>query len=112
MNANAGSLIDFVIDPGAANNDFCDSTTFTAIIRTAGDSAVVADSFADWSGSGAQGAGGWFYGYWTKTNTASTYSSAQFVPFPSGSGPQSAATPQIPGTSTMARVRRPSGKTR
>src|SRR5207249_2805623 len=44
VNVSVGSLVDFVIDAGAANNDFCDTTTFTAVIRTAADSAVVADS--------------------------------------------------------------------
>lgn len=90
VNANVGSLIDFVIDAGAANNDLCDSTTFTATIRTAGDSAIVADSFGDWSTSGSQGVGGWYYGYWIKTNASATYTSPQFVTFPSNPGPQSA----------------------
>ena len=90
VNVNLGSLVDFVIDAGAADNDSCDTTTFTAVIRTAADSAVVADSFSDWSANGLQGAGGWFYGFWVKTNSSATYSNAPFVPFPSGGGPQSA----------------------
>src|SRR5205085_1383144 len=91
VNASVGSLIDFVIDPGPANNDLCDSTTFTAVVRAAGESTIVADSFADWSVNGMQGAGGWFYGYWIKTNSSSIYSRTQFLPFPSSTGPQSAA---------------------
>jgi hypothetical protein len=90
VNVSVGSLVDFVIDAGSANNDSCDTTTFTAVIRTAGDSAVVADSYKDWSANGVQGAGGWSYGYWIKTNASATYSSGQFVAFPSGGGPQSA----------------------
>ena len=38
-----------------------------------------------------QGAGGWFYGYWIKPSAGAAYSSAQFVRFPSSTGPQSAA---------------------
>ena len=54
--AQTGSKIDFAIDPGAANNDLCDGTIFTAAVQTADPNlAVVADSAADWSVTGTQG---------------------------------------------------------
>ncbi len=87
---NLGSTVDFAIDPGAGNNDFCDATTFTAIIRTAAGNSIVADTVNDWSGTGAQGANGWSYGYFNGT-TGGTYSTTKFVAFPSGSGPHSTA---------------------
>lgn len=90
VNANLGSKIDFVIDAGAANNDFCDATVFTAVIRTSAGAAPVADTIADWSFSGQQGANGWSYGYFN-ASTGGTYSTTKFVSFPSGSGPHSAA---------------------
>lgn len=90
VNASVGSKIDFVIDPGAANNDFCDSTTFTAVIRSSGGASVVADTIADWSNTGAQGANGWTYGYFNAT-TGGTYTATKFVSYPSGSGPHSSA---------------------
>ena len=92
VNASLGSAIDFVIDPGAAANDACDATTFTAAIRTAGELGLVADSIEDWSFSGAQGGGGWFYGFYNKTTDAdATYQSSNFVAFPAGTGPHSTA---------------------
>ena len=89
VNANLGSLIDFIIDPGAANDDQCDTATFTAVILPAGDAAVVADSLADWSDTGVQGQNNWYYGFFIKTNTSVTYASNRFAPFPSGTGPYS-----------------------
>ena len=91
VSANVGSLIDFVIDAGPGNDGNCDGTTFTAVIRTAGESAVVADSYSDWSDSGVQGVGGWSYGFWVRTNTSTAYAASFFTPFPSGTGPQSSA---------------------
>jgi len=92
VSASVGSKIDFVIDSGAANSDFCDSTTFTATVRTAGDLAVVADSINDWSFSGAQGDKNWFYGLYDRTaDNNATYEPSNFVAFPSGSGPHSDA---------------------
>ncbi len=91
VNASLGSTIDFAIDPGAAANDFCDGTTFTATIRTAGDAAVVADTMSDWSDRGVQGQRGWTYGYFIKTNTSLAYATSRFAPFPSGTGPHSTA---------------------
>jgi hypothetical protein len=91
VDANLGSIIDFAIDPGDGNNDFCDSTTFTAVIRTAGDFVAVADTIADWSNTGEQGKGGWTYGFFIKTNAAVVYASNRFAAFPSGTGPHSSA---------------------
>src|SRR6185503_21213218 len=54
VSANVGSTIDFVIDAGNANNDFCDASTFTAKILTTGGATVVADTIADCSISGTQ----------------------------------------------------------
>lgn len=90
VNASLGSKIDFVIDPGAANNDFCDATVFTAVIRTSGGATPVADTIADWSDSGRQDANGWTYGYFNAT-TGGVYATTKFIPFPNGSGPHSAA---------------------
>jgi hypothetical protein len=51
----------------------------------------VAESVADWSVTGVQGAGGWTYGYWNRTTDPDhQYASTEFVPFPrdgSGFGP-------------------------
>jgi hypothetical protein len=88
VSANLGSTIDFAIDPGPGNNDFCDSTTFTAVIRTAAGAAVVADTVADWSVSGTQGEKNWSYGYFNAT-TGGAYATAKFTPFPSAAGPYS-----------------------
>ena len=90
VNASLGSKIDFAIDAGAANNDSCDATVFTAIIRTAAGATPVADTIADWSLTGQQGANGWTYGYFNAA-TGGTYSATKFLPYPGGSGPHSAA---------------------
>lgn len=86
----AGAYVDFVIDPGAADNDFCDTTTFTATIRTAQDTALVADSIADWSETGEQGYKGWTYGAFIKTNTSVVYATSRFGAFPTSTGPHGA----------------------
>ena len=87
---NMGSKVDFVIDPGTGNNDFCDATTFTAVVRTTAGATVVADTIGDWSNVGQQGAGGWTYGYFNGT-TGGTFATSKYVQYPSGTGPQSAA---------------------
>lgn len=85
-----GSKVDFVIDPGQASDSQCDGTTFTANIETSDPSlTVVADSVADWSFAGEQGAGNWFYGYFNAgTNIPpAAYTAGAFVPFPRDNGP-------------------------
>ncbi len=77
-----GSKVDFVIDPGPTGNDGADSTTFTARVV----SNVLAESVADWSPAGTQGARGWTYGYYNKTVDAGSYTAAKFVAFPRTSG--------------------------
>jgi hypothetical protein len=51
----------------------------------------IADSVADWSTTGIQGANGWTYGYYDRTNDPDhVYSADAFIPFPhdgSGFGP-------------------------
>jgi len=86
VSANVGSTIDLVIDPGNGNNDFCDSSTFTAKILTTGGASIVADTLADWSVSGTQGELNWTYGYFNAT-TGGVYATSKFIPFPSGTGP-------------------------
>ncbi len=90
VNVTQGAFVDFVIDPGAADNDFCDTTTFTAAVRTAQDTAVVADTIADWSETGEQGYKGWTYGAFIKTNTTVVYSTSRFGAFPTSTGPHGA----------------------
>jgi len=90
VSANLGSTIDFVIDAGNANNDFCDTTTFTARILTTGGATIVADTIADWSVSGTQGEKNWSYG-WFNVTTGGVYATSKFVPFPNGTGPHSSA---------------------
>jgi len=89
---NLGSHVDFVIEPGAADDDNCDLATFTATIRTADPLvAPVADSIADWSYSGTQGEKNWFYGYYNVTeDTFPGYQTTNFTAFPSDNGPPSA----------------------
>jgi len=90
VNVSAGSYIDFVIDSGTANNDFCDTTTFTALIRNASDMALVADTVEDWSDTGEQGYKAWTYGAFIRTNAAVVYATSRFGAFPSGRGPHGA----------------------
>lgn len=85
-----GSKVDFVIDPGQASDSQCDGTTFTANVETSDPSlTVVADSVADWSFSGEQGANNWFYGYFNAgTNIPpGSYLASEFVAFPRDNGP-------------------------
>jgi len=90
VNANLGSIIDFALDPGSANDDRCDTNAvFTANIRAVGDAGIVADTIADWSDSGVQGYRGWTYGYFLKTNSSVVYATSRFTPFPGGTGPHS-----------------------
>ncbi|HKQ36748.1 MAG TPA: lamin tail domain-containing protein [Verrucomicrobiae bacterium] len=89
VNASVGSVIDFAIDPGAADNDSCDTTTFTATVRNVTDMGLVADTIADWSDTGVQGKNGWTYGSFIRTNTGLAYSTSRFGAFPSGGGPHS-----------------------
>ena len=91
VNANVGSTIDFAVEAGPANNDACDATYFTALIRSAGANVVIADTIADWSTSGVQGENNWTYGYYNRTVSGAAYNMANFKPFPSGSGPHSTA---------------------
>ena len=52
---------------------------------------VLADSQADWSDSGQQGANSWIYGYYDKSNDPDgVYQATDFQPFPHGDGPWSA----------------------
>ena len=88
--AQAGSQVDFVIDPGPASNDSCDATLFTARVDTADPAiAVVADSVADWSVGGRQGEKNWFYGYFNAGSNVPprTYRATNFVAFPRADGP-------------------------
>src|SRR5213593_2910988 len=89
--AHSGSKIDFLLDPGVADNDLCDSAMFNATITTADPSlAIVASSTNDWSVTGTQGEKNWYYGYYNKTaDPDQTYQAANFTPFPRSSGPQS-----------------------
>jgi hypothetical protein len=88
---NAGSRIDFALDPGAADSDECDPATFTARVETANPATtIVADSAADWSTAGVQGEKNWFYGYYNRSADPNrTYQAADFTPFPRSSGPSS-----------------------
>ena len=88
--ANLDSQIDFVIESGSGNNDFCDTTTFTAKVYATGGANVVASSMNDWSFSGGHGNGNWFYGYFNR-GTGGVYTAQKFIPFPFGTGPHSAA---------------------
>lgn len=89
---STGSRIDLVIDAGAADNESCDGSTFTATIRTADAvTVVVADSVADWSVSGTQGEHNWFYGYYNRTlDLISGYQQGDFLAFPRDGGGHSA----------------------
>lgn len=83
----SGQFVDFLIDAGPASNDTGDETQFTAnIFSLSGppvEPAVFADSVADWSPSGLQGANGWFYGYYNRTADAdNTYQASNFTQFP------------------------------
>ena len=90
VNATVGSIIDFVIDAGSGDNDFCDTTTFTATIRSVNEQGLLADTIGDWSDTGAQGHKGWTYGAFIRTNAGLAYTASRFGAFPSGSGPHGA----------------------
>ena len=89
-----GATIDFTLDPGPANNDGSDGSTFTARIE-AGDfetpaQAVgepFADSVEDWSATGTQGEKGWSYGYYDRTTDPdATYAADDLTLFPRDGG--------------------------
>jgi hypothetical protein len=87
-----GAKVDFAIDPGPGNNDFCDTTVFTATIRTMNDLTLVADSLSDWSATGTQGEKNWSSGYHNvTTDTVAGYQTSNFIAFPSGGGPHGTA---------------------
>ncbi len=77
------SNVDFAIDPGPGRNDDCDSAAFTAVINsTAPSLQLLADSMADWSPSGEQGQGNWFYGFSDRGGDLTPgYQAADFTPF-------------------------------
>jgi hypothetical protein len=68
-----GDKIDFALDPKGTDGlfgDGSDSSSFTASIFTGPAPVVptaVADSVADWSATGVQGANGWTYGFYNET---------------------------------------------
>ena len=72
--AFVGDKIDFALDPKGVDGlfgDGSDTSTFTAAIFTGTPpQSTVADSVADWSAAGAQGANGWFYGFYNETADA------------------------------------------
>ncbi|MBI1841066.1 MAG: lamin tail domain-containing protein [Verrucomicrobia bacterium] len=78
------ALVDFVIDPGSSANDVCDSATFTASITvTIPAMQLVADSMADWSDSGEQGAKNWYYGLYDRAiDQVANYQTNDFSLFP------------------------------
>lgn len=85
--AHAGSVIDFALDPGSANNDQCDAAIFTARVQTDDPTvSLVADSVADWSLTGTQGENNWTYGYYNRTLSPG-YLASKFTPFPHLAGP-------------------------
>jgi hypothetical protein len=69
-----GDKIDFALDPKGIDGlfgDGSDSSTFNAAIFTGSPPrTTVADSVADWSATGVQGANGWSYGYYNETADA------------------------------------------
>ena len=84
----AGSRVDFILESGGVD-DNCETTSFTAVIRTADPAtSVIADTIADWSLSGTQGERNWFYGYYNKTaDLFSGYQTTNFTAFPRDDGP-------------------------
>ena len=74
-----GSVVDFAIGPGAAQNEWCDGHSFRVKILP----NAIADSVADWSTTGQQGFNGWSYGYYDRTADADgTYQTTDFTLFP------------------------------
>ncbi|NUN15287.1 MAG: CotH kinase family protein [Myxococcales bacterium] len=92
-----GDIIDFVIDPGPAKNDYNDGTSFSAKIHHPGSvpkvpptsvlGTPVADTIADWSVTGTQGEKNWWYGYYNRgQDSDATYQSTDFITFPHSGG--------------------------
>ena len=86
-NVDVGDTIDFVIDPGDADDETGDLATFTAAISgpvfNPISDVVVADSEVDWAGSDVQGENGWFYGFYDFTaDPDKTYQAENFNQFP------------------------------
>lgn len=77
----AGQRVDFVITPLA--NDSCDGHAFNVKVF----SGALADSVADWSGSGTQGSRRWNYGYYRRSADGDgIYQTANFTAFPRTAG--------------------------
>ena len=82
-----GDLVDFVIDPGAADDETGDTTIFTTVIRgvvpvTIPEEAV-ARSSVDWPKAGVQGTANWFYGIYEPTaDLNGRYDQSDFIQFP------------------------------
>ena len=79
--AAAGDIFDFAltpVGPGGDPGDGADGSIMTATVLSGTvsppppppQSATVADSVADWSNTGLQGANGWYYGVYNKTADA------------------------------------------
>ncbi len=91
----AGQAVDFYTDAGPSGTDGCDSFTYTA--RITGD--ALADSVADWTDLGTQGARGWSHGHWNKTTDANgVYAASEFAAFPRTTGNTVSATNAWNGT--------------
>lgn len=78
------AAVDFVIDPGAAGSDQCDSAVFSAVVTSTGPSVqLLADSMADWSVTGDQGDRNWTYGFYDRTgDQVQGYQTNDFAAFP------------------------------
>lgn len=86
--AQVGDVFDFAQTPvglNGDNGDGADGSIMTATILSGTivppappiGPSVLADTSADWSSSGTQGANGWYYGFWNKTADADgTYNPA------------------------------------
>jgi hypothetical protein len=72
--AFVGDKIEFALDPLGTDGlfgDGSDTSTFSAAIFTGTPpQTTVADSVADWSATGVQGANGWYYGSYNETTDA------------------------------------------
>lgn len=77
---SVGSKVDFALDAGPAGQDGADSTTVTFKIYQ----NILADSVADWTTAGIQGARGWSYGYFNRVPGNAAYTHAGFTPFTRG----------------------------
>ncbi len=73
--AAVGDVFDFAHTPEGPNGDQADgsdgsvltATVLSGTIMAPVEPVGVADSVADWSSTGVQGASGWFYGYYNRT---------------------------------------------